>query len=105
MTIEVPIEAELYSCEVESLKFEADKIEEEYQVGNGPLDITLPKVVQKPTCSAPLTDLKIESVESSLESQLAMAAATLDHAANTLRIETTDPSFFDQTASFLIAVD
>ena len=34
-----------------------------------------------------------------------MAAATLDHAANTLRIETADSSFFDQTASYLIVVD
>ena len=42
MTVEVPIEAELYSCEVESLKFDADKIKEEYLVGNGPVEITLP---------------------------------------------------------------
>ena len=101
--IEVPIEAELFSCKLESVKFVKSQISIDYEVGAGPKDISLPEIKQKPTCGEPLTDILIKSVEGTADN--AQSAVNLDHASNKLTVETADPDFVGKSASFTIAVD
>lgn len=63
LSFEIPIEATVKGCEVETLGFEEQFLTVDYEVGTGPVEKIIPSLKQTPNCRLDLTtSLSVVSV-------------------------------------------
>lgn len=98
---EIPITATVWDCQILSVAFKKSSESVEYEIGSGPLEQTLPDVVQRPDCKLSFNEFLITSRVTSNDATL--AAVAFDN--GVIKINTSDFTLATHTLRLFVSID
>ena len=105
LSFELKIEATIFLCLIEELKFAKSLLRITYEIGTDAVEETLPEVVQKPDCEKSFTKFRLKSTSSLFTQDQLAKALTLDLVSGSISVGSDDISLAGGLVTFIVAID